>query len=173
MYVNSGSYPPPTMVSNGTFGHQVGHNGTSPAPPGTYMTPALVPNLVFRQNVPVSCAVAREMEKNLIFNHSTIIIIIIIIFQVVAGVRASTPGNSQKTSRSPTPAHELFGSGSGDRSAQSQPRYPLPMYQGVHIVQGIIYIYIVLELAFLSIYGFEFFVSLRRRYEIDASRSAS
>lgn len=107
MYVNSGSYPPPTMVSNGTFGHQVGHNGTSPAPPGTYMTPALVPNLVFRQNVPV-----------------------------VAGVRASTPGNSQKTSRSPTPAHELFGSGSGDRSAQPQPRYPLPMYQGVHIVQG-------------------------------------
>ncbi|XP_031773147.1 cAMP-regulated phosphoprotein 21-like isoform X3 [Apis florea] len=107
MYVNSGSYPPPTMVSNGTFGHQVGHNGTSPAPPATYMTPALVPNLVFRQNVPV-----------------------------VAGVRASTPGNSQKTSRSPTPAHELFGSGSGDRSAQPQPRYPLPMYQGVHIVQG-------------------------------------
>ncbi|XP_048268242.1 R3H domain-containing protein 2 isoform X3 [Bombus terrestris] len=107
MYVNSGSYPPPTMVSNGTFGHQVGHNGTSPAPPGTYMTPALVPNLVFRQNVPV-----------------------------VAGVRASTPSNSQRTSRSPTPAHELFGSGSGDRSAQPQPRYPLPMYQGVHIVQG-------------------------------------
>ncbi|XP_076390941.1 uncharacterized protein LOC100881273 isoform X1 [Megachile rotundata] len=107
MYVNSGSYPPPTMVSNGTFGHQVGHNGTSPAPPGTYITPALVPNLVFRQNVPV-----------------------------VAGVRASTPGNSQRTSRSPTPAHELFGSGSGDRNAQPQPRYPLPMYQGVHIVQG-------------------------------------
>ncbi|CAL7933211.1 unnamed protein product [Xylocopa violacea] len=107
MYVNSGSYPPPTMVSNGTFGHQVGHNGTSPAPPGTYMTPTLVPNLVFRQNVPV-----------------------------VAGVRASTPGNSQRTSRSPTPAHELFGSGSGDRSAQPQPRYPLPMYQGVHIMQG-------------------------------------
>lgn len=53
MYVNSGNYPPPSMVSNGTFGHQVGHNGTSPAPPGTYMTPALVPNLVFRQNVPV------------------------------------------------------------------------------------------------------------------------
>ncbi|KZC05805.1 R3H domain-containing protein 1 [Dufourea novaeangliae] len=107
MYVNSGNYPPPTMVSNGTFSHQVGHNGASPAPPGAYMTPALVPNLVFRQNVPV-----------------------------VAGVRASTPGNSQRTSRSPTPAHELFGSGSGDRSAQSQPRYPLPMYQGVHIVQG-------------------------------------
>ncbi|XP_017884862.1 cAMP-regulated phosphoprotein 21 isoform X3 [Ceratina calcarata] len=107
MYINSSSYPPPTIVSNGTFGHQVGHNGTSPAPPATYMTPALVPNLVFRQNVPV-----------------------------VAGVRASTPGNSQRTSRSPTPAHDLFGSGSGDRNAQPQPRYPLPMYQGVHIVQG-------------------------------------
>lgn len=137
MYVNSGSYPPPTMVSNGTFGHQVGHNGTSPAPPGTYMTPALVPNLVFRQNVPVSwyyCT--RNGEKFNCYYH------IIIIIQVVAGVRASTPGNSQKTSRSPTPAHELFGSGSGDRSAQPQPRYPLPMYQGVHIVQGTIYIYI-------------------------------
>ncbi|XP_076293139.1 uncharacterized protein LOC143215156 isoform X3 [Lasioglossum baleicum] len=107
MYVNSGNYAPPTMVSNGTFGHQVGHNGASPAPPGTYMTPALVPNLVIRQNGPV-----------------------------VASVRASTPGNSQRTSRSPTPAHELFGSGSGDRSAQPQPRYPLPMYQGVHLVQG-------------------------------------
>ncbi|KAG7210327.1 hypothetical protein KM043_011865 [Ampulex compressa] len=107
MYVNSGSYPPPTMVPGGTFGHQVGHSGTSPAPPGTYMAPALVPNIVFRQNVPV-----------------------------VTGVRASTPGNSQRTSRSPTPAHELFGGGSGDRSAQPQPRYPLPMYQGVHIVQG-------------------------------------
>lgn len=62
MYVNSGSYPPPTMVSNGTFGHQVGHNGTSPAPPATYMTPALVPNLVFRQNVPVSLFWYRERE---------------------------------------------------------------------------------------------------------------
>lgn len=75
MYVNSGSYPPPTMVSNGTFGHQVGHNGTSPAPPGTYMTPALVPNLVFRQNVPVSWYYCkREMEKN-----STIIIILLLL----------------------------------------------------------------------------------------------
>ena len=55
MYVNSGSYAPPgTMVSAGTFGHQVGPGGASPAPPGAYMTPALVPNLVFRQNVPVS-----------------------------------------------------------------------------------------------------------------------
>ncbi|XP_066597504.1 R3H domain-containing protein 1 isoform X2 [Prorops nasuta] len=107
MYVNSGNYAPPTMVTAGTLGHQVGPNGTSPAPPGTYMTPALVPNLVFRQNVPV-----------------------------VANMRASTPGSSQRTSRSPTPAHELFGGGSGDRNAQSQTRYPLPMYQGVHIVQG-------------------------------------
>jgi len=56
--------------------------------------------------------------------------------QVVSGVRATTPANSQRASRSPTPAHELFGGGSGDRNAQSQPRYPLPMYQGVHIVQG-------------------------------------
>lgn len=54
MYVNSGSYPPPTMMPTGSFGHQVGPNGTSPAPPGAYMAPALVPNLVFRQNVPVS-----------------------------------------------------------------------------------------------------------------------
>lgn len=145
MYVNSGSYPPPTMVSNGTFGHQVGHNGTSPAPPGTYMTPALVPNLVFRQNVPVSCIIVREKILYYYYYHY-------FLFQVVAGVRASTPGNSQKTSRSPTPAHELFGSGSGDRSAQPQPRYPLPMYQGVHIVQGIIYIRF--KGAFSSIYGF-------------------
>lgn len=107
MYVNSSSYAAPAMVTGGTFGHQVTHNGTSPAPPSAYMAPTLVPNLVFRQNVPV-----------------------------VPSVRATTPGNSQRTSRSPTPAHELFGGGSGDRSAQSQPRYPLPMYQGVHIVQG-------------------------------------
>ncbi|KAL0107091.1 hypothetical protein PUN28_015556 [Cardiocondyla obscurior] len=107
MYVNSSSYAASTMVTGGTFGHQVTHNGTSPAPPSAYMTPTLVPNLVFRQNVPV-----------------------------VPNVRATTPGNSQRTSRSPTPAHELFGGGSGDRNAQSQPRYPLPMYQGVHIVQG-------------------------------------
>ncbi|XP_032669191.1 R3H domain-containing protein 1-like isoform X4 [Odontomachus brunneus] len=107
MYVNSSSYAPPVM-SGGTFGHhQVAHNGTSPAPPGAYMASTLVPNLVFRQNVPV-----------------------------VPGVRATTPGNSQRASRSPTPAHELFGSGNGDRSAQPQPRYPLPMYQGVHIVPG-------------------------------------
>lgn len=54
MYVNSGSYAPPgTMVSAGTFGHQVAPNGASPAPPGAYMAPALVPNIVFRQNVPV------------------------------------------------------------------------------------------------------------------------
>ncbi|XP_016838556.1 cAMP-regulated phosphoprotein 21 isoform X2 [Nasonia vitripennis] len=107
MYVNSGSYPPPTMMPTGSFSHQVGPNGTSPAPPGAYMAPALVPNLVFRQNVPL-----------------------------VTGVRTSTPGSSQRASRSPTPAHEFFGGGSGDRSAQPQPRYPLPMYQGVHIVQG-------------------------------------
>ncbi|XP_036143756.1 trithorax group protein osa [Monomorium pharaonis] len=107
MYVNSSSYAAPAMVTGGTFGHQVTHNGTSPAPPSAYMTPTLVPNLVFRQNVPV-----------------------------VPSVRATTPGNSQRASRSPTPAHEFFGGGSGDRSAQPQPRYPLPMYQGVHIVQG-------------------------------------
>ncbi|XP_033216075.1 R3H domain-containing protein 1 isoform X2 [Belonocnema kinseyi] len=108
MYVNSGSYAPHgTMVSAGTFGHQVGPSGASPAPPGAYMTPTLVPNLVFRQNVPL-----------------------------VTGVRASTPGSSQRASRSPTPAHELFGGGGGDRSAQPQPRYPLPVYQGIHIVQG-------------------------------------
>ncbi|KYN11654.1 R3H domain-containing protein 1 [Trachymyrmex cornetzi] len=107
MYVNSSSYAAPTMVTSGTFGHQVAHNGTSPAPPGAYMAPTLVPNLVFRQNVPI-----------------------------VPSVRAATPGNSQRASRSPTPAHEFFGGGSGDRSAQPQPRYPLPMYQGVHIVQG-------------------------------------
>lgn len=54
MYVNSSSYAPPVM-SGGTFGHhQVTHNGTSPAPPGAYMASTLVPNLVFRQNVPVS-----------------------------------------------------------------------------------------------------------------------
>lgn len=53
MYVNSSSYAAPTMVSGGTFGHQVAHNGTSPAPPSAYMAPTLVPNLVFRQNVPV------------------------------------------------------------------------------------------------------------------------
>jgi len=53
MYVNSSSYATPTMMTSGTFGHQVTHNGTSPAPPGAYMTPTLVPNLVFRQNVPV------------------------------------------------------------------------------------------------------------------------
>ncbi|XP_020283398.1 cAMP-regulated phosphoprotein 21 isoform X2 [Pseudomyrmex gracilis] len=104
MYVNSSSYAAAqAIVSGGTFGPP---NGTSPAPPGTYMAP-LVPNLVFRQNVPV-----------------------------VPGVRATTPGNASQRSRSPTPAHEVFGGGSGDRSAQSQPRYPLPMYQGVHIVQG-------------------------------------
>lgn len=52
MYVNSaGSYAPPTMMT-GTFGHQVGPNGTSPS--NAYITPALVPNLAFRQNVPVS-----------------------------------------------------------------------------------------------------------------------
>lgn len=107
MYVNSSSYATPTMVTSGTFGHQVTHNGTSPAPPGAYMAPTLIPNLVFRQNVPI-----------------------------VPSVRATTPGNSQRASRSPTPAHEFFGGGSGDRSAQPQPRYPLPMYQGVHIVQG-------------------------------------
>ncbi|XP_077263442.1 uncharacterized protein LOC143898113 isoform X1 [Temnothorax americanus] len=107
MYVNSNSYAAPTMVTGGAFGHQVTHNGTSPAPPSAYMTPTLVSNFVFRQNVPV-----------------------------VPNVRATTPGNSQRASRSPTPAHEFFGGGSGDRSAQSQPRYPLPMYQGVHIVQG-------------------------------------
>lgn len=94
--------------------------------------------------------------------------------QVVAGVRASTPGNSQRTSRSPTPAHELFGSGSGDRSAQPQPRYPLPMYQGVHIVQGIMHSFY----AFLLHYSRAFFITLLiiyyyRRYEIDASRSTS
>lgn len=53
MYVNSSSYAAPAMVTGGTFGHQVTHNGTSPAPPGAYMAPTLVPNLVFRQNVPV------------------------------------------------------------------------------------------------------------------------
>lgn len=53
MYVNSSSYATPAMVTGGTFGHQVTHNGTSPAPPSAYMTPTLVPNLVFRQNVPV------------------------------------------------------------------------------------------------------------------------
>ncbi|XP_051172689.1 R3H domain-containing protein 1 isoform X1 [Leptopilina boulardi] len=106
MYVNSGSYAPPgTMVSTGTFGHQVAPSGASPAPPGAYMAPALVPNIVFRQNVPL-----------------------------VTGVRASTPGSSQRASRSPTPAHEVFGG--GDRNTQPQPRYPLPVYQGIHIVQG-------------------------------------
>lgn len=50
MYVNSGGYPPPTMMSPGTFS-QMGPNGASP--PGTYMAPTLVPNIVFRQNVPV------------------------------------------------------------------------------------------------------------------------
>jgi len=54
MYVNSSSYAAPAMVTSGTFGHpQVTHNGTSPAPPSAYMAPTLVPNLVFRQNVPV------------------------------------------------------------------------------------------------------------------------
>lgn len=61
MYVNSGSYAtaPPAMMSTGTFGHHHHHqvagtgNGTSPAPPGAYMTPAIMPNIVFRQNVPV------------------------------------------------------------------------------------------------------------------------
>lgn len=53
MYVNSGNFAPPTMVNTGTYGHQVGPSGTSPAPPGAYMTPAIVPNLIFRQNVPV------------------------------------------------------------------------------------------------------------------------
>ncbi|TGZ57420.1 R3H domain-containing protein 1 [Temnothorax longispinosus] len=80
MYVNSNSYAAPTMVTGGAFGHQVTHNGTSPAPPSAYMTPTLVSNLVFRQNVPV-----------------------------VPSVRATTPGNSQRASRSPTPAHEFFG----------------------------------------------------------------
>ncbi|XP_015602787.1 cAMP-regulated phosphoprotein 21 isoform X2 [Cephus cinctus] len=108
MYVNSGSYAPPAMITAGSFGHQVGPGVTSPSPAGAFMTPALVPNLVFRQNLPV-----------------------------VPGVRASTPGNSQRASRSPTPAHEFFGGGSGDRHVQThQSRYPLPMYQDVHIVQG-------------------------------------
>lgn len=62
MYVNSGNYPPPTMVSNGTFGHQVGHNGASPAPPGTYMAPTLVPNLVIRQNGPVGITFPLETD---------------------------------------------------------------------------------------------------------------
>ncbi|KAJ8679575.1 hypothetical protein QAD02_015362 [Eretmocerus hayati] len=109
MYVNSGNYPPPTMMPNGTFG-QVGGNGSPPAPPGAYMAPALIPNIVFRQNVPL-----------------------------VTGVRTSTPGSSQRASRSPTPAHELFGgANNGDRNSQAPPppRYPLPMYQGVQIVQG-------------------------------------
>ena len=64
MYVNSGSYAaPPAIVSTTTFGHHNPHHphqiagtgsGASPAPPpGAYMTSAIVPNLVFRQNVPV------------------------------------------------------------------------------------------------------------------------
>ena len=55
VYMNSGSYAAPAaMVSAGTFGHHVGPSGASSTPTGSYMTPALVPNIVFRQNVPVS-----------------------------------------------------------------------------------------------------------------------
>lgn len=64
MYVNSSSYAAPTMVTSGTFGHQVTHNGTSPAPPGAYMAPTLVPNLVFRQNVPVRMQQQRLSSTN-------------------------------------------------------------------------------------------------------------
>ncbi|KAH0547301.1 hypothetical protein KQX54_018538 [Cotesia glomerata] len=117
MYVNSGTYPPPTMVTAGSYGHQL--SGTAPAPPGAvYMTPSLLPNLpnlVFRQNVPM--------------------------------IRASTPSGSQRTSRSPTPGHEYPTNspngptvngvaGIDNRNAQAQSRYPLPMYQGLHIVPG-------------------------------------
>ncbi|XP_074107336.1 uncharacterized protein LOC141532758 isoform X1 [Cotesia typhae] len=121
MYVNSGTYPPPTMVTAGSYGHQL--SGTAPAPPGAvYMTPSLLPNLpnlVFRQNVPM----------------------------MTSGIRASTPSGSQRTSRSPTPGHEYPTNspngptvngvaGIDNRNAQAQSRYPLPMYQGLHIVPG-------------------------------------
>ncbi|XP_034951813.1 protein encore isoform X2 [Chelonus insularis] len=117
MYVNSGTYPPP-MVTTGSFSHQLS-SATPAPPPGTvYMTPSLLPNLVFRQNVPM----------------------------VPTGIRTSTPSGSQRTSRSPTPAHDFCnnpanggnnnGASGDNRNAQSQSRYPLPMYQGLHIVQG-------------------------------------
>lgn len=147
MYVNSSSYAAPAMVSSGTFG-QVAHNGASPAPSGAYMTPTLVPNLVFRQNVPV-----RMTRNNIIVTTTSVPSLTRGAFakQVVPGIRATTPGNSQRASRSPTPAHEFFGGGSGDRSAQPQPRYPLPMYQGVHIVQGNVFsVQIFLSFLFLT-----------------------
>ncbi|XP_008560142.1 R3H domain-containing protein 1 isoform X1 [Microplitis demolitor] len=123
MYVNSGTYPPPpTMVTAGSYSHQL--SGTNPAPPGAvYMTPSLLPNIVFRQNVPM----------------------------MTSGIRASTPSGSQRTSRSPTPGHEFPNSstngptvngvsvgvgGVDNRNVQAQSRYPLPMYQGLHIVPG-------------------------------------
>ena len=66
MYVNSGTYHPSTMMSTGTFSHQIGLNSTSPAPTGAYMGSALVPNLVFRQNVPVSitATILRKESKS-------------------------------------------------------------------------------------------------------------
>lgn len=110
MYVNNGTYPAPGVMTSGGFGHQLAGSGT-PGPQATYMAPSMLPNMVFRQNVPM----------------------------VASGIRASTPSGSQRTSRSPTPGHEFFNNpnGGGDnRNAQTQPRYPLPMYQGLHIVQG-------------------------------------
>ena len=44
--------------------------------------------------------------------------------------------NSQRVSRSPTPAHEMIGSGSSDRNAQPLSHYQLPVYENVHIVPG-------------------------------------
>ncbi|XP_011503749.1 PREDICTED: uncharacterized protein LOC105366860 [Ceratosolen solmsi marchali] len=50
--------------------------------------------------------------------------------QLIKGVHTLTP-----TNKSLTPAYELYGIRSGDQITQTMSHYPLPMYQGVHIIQ--------------------------------------